>query len=192
MNFAGVWKVPCVHRLPEQPLVDQRPDREADRVADVRGQGARLRRARRAGRRQRRARRARARCRRRARARALRRRPDVHRGASPTASAPHSTSDDPTRYRSQAEVDAWGAKDPLRPPAPAPRAPRRSCRDAGDAALESRADRRDCGRRSTRWRPCRRPSARVARRGRVRRAAVAPARAARELEKNRRRRLRHV
>jgi pyruvate dehydrogenase E1 component alpha subunit len=26
---------------------------------------------------------------------------------------PHSTSDDPTRYRSQAEVDAWAAKDPL-------------------------------------------------------------------------------
>ncbi len=25
----------------------------------------------------------------------------------------HSTSDDPTRYRSQAEVDAWGRKDPL-------------------------------------------------------------------------------
>jgi pyruvate dehydrogenase E1 component alpha subunit/2-oxoisovalerate dehydrogenase E1 component alpha subunit len=26
---------------------------------------------------------------------------------------PHSSSDDPTRYRSQAEVDAWAAKDPL-------------------------------------------------------------------------------
>ncbi len=26
---------------------------------------------------------------------------------------PHSTSDDPSRYRSQAEVDAWAAKDPL-------------------------------------------------------------------------------
>jgi len=26
---------------------------------------------------------------------------------------PHSTSDDPSRYRSQAEVDSWGAKDPM-------------------------------------------------------------------------------
>jgi pyruvate dehydrogenase E1 component alpha subunit len=26
---------------------------------------------------------------------------------------PHSTSDDPTRYRDQAEVDAWARKDPL-------------------------------------------------------------------------------
>ena len=26
---------------------------------------------------------------------------------------PHSTSDDPSRYRSQEEVDAWGRKDPL-------------------------------------------------------------------------------
>jgi pyruvate dehydrogenase E1 component alpha subunit len=27
---------------------------------------------------------------------------------------PHSTSDDPSRYRAQAEVDSWALKDPLR------------------------------------------------------------------------------
>ena len=112
MNFAGVWKAPCVHRLPEQPLVDQRPHRQADSVAHARGQGARVRDARACastattcspmhGRARDAIARARA-------------------GGGPTfieavtyRMGAHSTSDDPTRYRSQAEVDAWAKKDPL-------------------------------------------------------------------------------
>jgi pyruvate dehydrogenase E1 component alpha subunit len=111
MNFAGVWKVPCVlvcqnnHWSISVPAEKQTAARSfavkarAYGVPGVRIDGndllavssamqAALERAR--------------------------------SGAGPTfieavtyRMGPHSTSDDPSRYRSQAEVDSWGAKDPL-------------------------------------------------------------------------------
>ena len=96
-------------RLPEQPLVDQRAGRAADRVADLRGEGARLRHARRSRRRQRSPR---------GLARSSARLSSaLAAGGGPTfieavtyRMGAHSTSDDPSRYRSQAEVDAWARR----------------------------------------------------------------------------------
>ena len=132
------------HRLPEQPLVDQRADREADRVAHHRGQGARVRHARRARGRQRPARRAP----RDARALVDRARagggPHVRRGGHlPHGRALH-------ERRSHALPLAGrgrrlGEEGPARPPAPPPRAP----------GPRDRRERRGARRRS--WRPRSRP-----------------------------------
>ena len=103
---------PVRPRLPEQPLVDQRAHRAADRVA----RRSRSRRARTAcpasastatmcspSTRS---------CATRSSARAPAAGPTFIEALTYRIGA-HSTSDDPTRYRAQAEVDAWTKKDPL-------------------------------------------------------------------------------
>ena len=111
MNFAGVWKVPCVlvcqnnHWSISVPAERQTASRtfavkaRAYGVAGVRIDGNDLLAVSSAMR------------------AALER---ARSGSGPTfieavtyRMGPHSTSDDPSRYRSQAEVDSWAAKDPL-------------------------------------------------------------------------------
>ena len=97
---------------------------------------------------------------------------------------PHSTSDDPSRYRSQAEVDEWALKDPAGSPPQAPVLASAWSRTPSDAALERGADGRD-RRRDRGGRGDAPAGARIAPERRLRRAAVAPARGARKLEKSR-------
>ncbi|HEY5146987.1 MAG TPA: thiamine pyrophosphate-dependent dehydrogenase E1 component subunit alpha [Polyangiaceae bacterium] len=112
MNFAGVWKVPCVlvcqnnHWSISVPVERQTASRtlalkaRAYGIPGVRVDGNDLL----------------------AVSKAMQGALDRARaGGGPTfveavtyRMGPHSTSDDPSRYRSQAEVDEWAAKDPLR------------------------------------------------------------------------------
>ena len=162
--------------LPEQPVGDLDAGARADRVADDRGQGARLRHSRRARRRQRRARGVRGGARgggARARAAAARR----SSRRSPTASGAHTSSDDPSRYRDERVTEEWKRKDPIarfRTLADGAGAARRR----GRRALARRDRRRGArgGRRRGAGGP---PPLRSLDRGRVRRGAGAPRGAAR-------------
>ena len=112
LNFAGVWHVPVVFVVPEQPVGDLGPAQEADAL---RGPSPR----RRSPTASRASRWTATTCSRSTR-RAARRWSARARGDGPTLIecvtyrlGVHTTADDPTKYRSSEEVEAWERKDPL-------------------------------------------------------------------------------
>ena len=152
MNFAGVWHVPVVFIVPEQPVGDLDPAQEADPLAHHRPEGAGLRLPGPAGGRQRRARGVRGQPRG-GGARAPRRRARRLIECVTYRLGVHTTSDDPTKYRSTEEVEAWERKDPLT-----------RFRAYLAAAEPARAGPRGGGRRgdrARRSRPSRRPARRI-------------------------------
>ena len=147
LNFAGVWHVPVVFVVPEQPVGDLGPAQEADALAHDRPEGARLRLPGPPGGRQRRARGLRGQPRG-GRAGARRRRARPSSSASPTASActPPPTIPPSTARRGGRGVGAQGPAHPLRAPISQKQEPAgdglEEAVDAEIAARRGRASRR--------------------------------------------------
>ena len=110
LNFAGVWKVPLVAIIENNQWAISVPRSSADRCGDASAEGHRSRDKVRSGRRQRRGRGIQGD---KGGDRRIRRTGPTLIECVTYRMSMHTTADDPTRYRSDAEVAEWAKKDPI-------------------------------------------------------------------------------